>query len=292
MLSDKSRLLIGEVDDVRPWNRIWDLQVCHLCGSVQESAYHLFVECQEVGTLWSSICLPVLLLVPGNLIDWFFELIALLDEEKCSKFIMLRWGLWGNRNEKVWNGVSVDLNIMKCKALTFLANWKYANGLEEITHTVRIVEEKWKAPMVGRFKLNTDASLDPGNNIMGFGWVLRDEDGRFLAAKSMHVMGNYAVKKAEAVRIREALSWLKDTGLGDIDVDVGNISRRLLEEEVARGMNKSFKLVQDSTKELIIHLEDVTWEKNLASTISGVEFHFAKRSANRAAHTIAREVVS
>nr|GMD29278.1 pleckstrin homology domain-containing protein 1-like [Ipomoea batatas] len=135
------KLLIGEVDDVRPWNRIWDLQVCHLCGSVQESAYHLFVECQEVGTLWSSICLPVL------------------------------------SNEKVWNGVSVDLNIMKCKALTFLANWKYANGLEEITHTMSsTVESLWRSVTGSNPDPSDYSGIEFWSNPERAGWLTKQGD--------------------------------------------------------------------------------------------------------------------
>lgn len=73
-----------------------------------------------------------------------------------------------------------------------------------ITHVPMITN--WIQPPPGKFKLNTDASFDSSNNIMGLGWILRDDDGRILAAKNTRVMGSYTVEEAEAVSVRETLS--------------------------------------------------------------------------------------
>ncbi|XP_019149927.1 PREDICTED: uncharacterized protein LOC109146734 [Ipomoea nil] len=136
---------------------------------------------------------------------------------------------------------------------------------------------KWSLPNSGRIKLNTDAAFDEKNNKMGFDWILRDDEGQFLAAKGMCISGLYSVKEAEAVCIREALSWLKGTSMGDVDIETD--SQLVYFALRSNSFISSFGFIIDDIKEV-------------ASTIDGVHFCFAKRSANRTAHTVAREAVS
>ncbi|XP_031106841.1 uncharacterized protein LOC116011420 [Ipomoea triloba] len=153
-------------------------------------------------------------------------------------------------------------------ALSFLKNWRGANmlnvGRTDDAHALC----RWKLPSLGRVKLNTDAALDVENNVMGLGWVLRDDGGRFLAAKGLRVEGTYEVKVAEAICVREALSWLKGTGMGDVDVEMD--SQLVYYALCSSSFNSAFGFIVDDVKEV-------------ASTIDGVHFYFVKRSANHAA---------
>ncbi|XP_019155972.1 PREDICTED: uncharacterized protein LOC109152784 [Ipomoea nil] len=109
------------------------------------------------------------------------------------------------------------------------------------------------------------------------GWILRDHDGRFLAAKGVSIPERYTVEVAGAVCIREALNWLKGTGMGDVIIETD--SQLVYFALRSDDFNSSFGFI----------IADV---KEVASTIDGVDFYFAKRSANRAVHTVGREVVS
>ncbi|XP_031099239.1 uncharacterized protein LOC116003489 [Ipomoea triloba] len=135
------------------------------------------------------------------------------------------------------------------------------------THSI-LVDDVWKKPNGGRLKLNTNESLDEVNNVTGLGWVLRDDEGRFLACKGMCVTGCYGVKEVEAVCIREALSWLKGTGMGDVDVETD--SQLVYFALCQNFFNSAFGFI----------IYDV---KEVASMINDVHFYFAKQSANRAA---------
>ncbi|XP_031090941.1 uncharacterized protein LOC115995932 [Ipomoea triloba] len=162
-------------------------------------------------------------------------------------------------------------------ALSYLTNWKFANEkvMGRMEEGVEML--KWKPPCLGRVKLNAYAAFDEGNNVMGLGWVLRDDDGRFLAAKRMCVLGKYEVKEAKAVCVREALSWMKGTSIGDVDAET---DLQLV----------YYALCSDSFNSVFgFIIDDV---KDVASMIDGVDFYFVKRSTNRASHTVAREVVS
>ncbi|XP_019175579.1 PREDICTED: uncharacterized protein LOC109170897 [Ipomoea nil] len=121
--------------------------------------------------------------------------------------------------------------------------------------------------LASRLKLNTDAVFDVENNIMGLGWILWDDEGRFLAVKSTRVPGQYSVLEAEVFCVREALSWLKDTGLGDGDVETD--SQLCYYALLSNSFYSAFGFLVDDVKEV-------------ASMINGVNFGFVKRSANRA----------
>lgn len=54
---------------------------------------------------------------------------------------------------------------------------------------------------------------------LGMGWIVRDDEGCFIAVKSRTCVGSFNVKEAKAVSIREALSWLKELDFGDVDVE-------------------------------------------------------------------------
>ncbi|XP_019166893.1 PREDICTED: uncharacterized protein LOC109162664 [Ipomoea nil] len=112
---------------------------------------------------------------------------------------------------------------------------------------------------------------------MELGWVLRDDSGGFLAAKNVLVTGTYLVKEAEALCVREALSWLKATGLGGVDVEMD--SQLVCNAIHSVSFGSAFGNLVDDVKELASEIEDV-------------EFYFVKRSANRAAHCVSREAFS
>lgn len=58
-------------------------------------------------------------------------------------------------------------------------------------------------------KLNTNAVVDSENGKLGYGWVLRDENGLFKAATCNPGKCFYFPKMAEAIAIRETLTWMK-----------------------------------------------------------------------------------
>lgn len=60
--------------------------------------------------------------------------------------------------------------------------------------------------------------MDEVNGRMGFGWI-RDSLGLFKAGKSVPWKGCYPVKVTEIVSVREALSWIKEMIIDNVDVE-------------------------------------------------------------------------
>ncbi|RAL43227.1 hypothetical protein DM860_015117 [Cuscuta australis] len=67
-------------------------------------------------------------------------------------------------------------------------------------------------PRDGFVKVNIDASTRLVDDMMGVGFIARNDLGVFLAAKNKSFRGSYGPKEAEAVAVKEALSWIKSKG--------------------------------------------------------------------------------
>lgn len=71
---------------------------------------HVFVKCNEAVRVWNTLGLPTSIHANDNsVIEWFFGYVNVLSGDMLSKFVMVCWGIWCNRNENVWKGLSFDL---------------------------------------------------------------------------------------------------------------------------------------------------------------------------------------
>lgn len=78
----------------------------------------------------------------------------------------------------------------------------------------------WTAPSIGTVKCNVDAVFFDDINTAGVSMVVRDEEGKFLVARTKLIKGLGCVKEGEAIGLLEALSWLRNLGLPSIIFEV------------------------------------------------------------------------
>ncbi|XP_074336022.1 uncharacterized protein LOC141673188 [Apium graveolens] len=71
---------------------------------------------------------------------------------------------------------------------------------------------RWHRPQHGWIKVNTDAALFLEWDSTGVGTVIRDERGQFIRARNHKLQALYSPREAEALGLKEALSWVKDLG--------------------------------------------------------------------------------
>ncbi|KAH9728256.1 putative reverse transcriptase/RNA-dependent DNA polymerase [Citrus sinensis] len=81
----------------------------------------------------------------------------------------------------------------------------------------------WKRPQDEWFKCNVDAAVFRHRGTTSFGAVIRSSQGDFIAAKSDSFPGIFDACEAEAVGIREALSWLKTLLVRPIIVEMDSL---------------------------------------------------------------------
>ena len=126
-------------------------------------------------------------------------------------------------------------------------------------------------------KINTDAACMQGSDQVGVGCVVRDEWGNFIRSRSNIVHGRFQPREAEAISLREALSWTKEWRRTKC---IFECDAKLLVDAVngVKGKTYFHAMVEDCI-DILKHFDEVL-------------VVFAHRSANIVAHSLARAAYS
>nr|GMD03711.1 disease resistance protein RPP13-like isoform X3 [Ipomoea batatas] len=92
------------------------------------------------------------------------------------------WATWSARNEALWNNKIWSANYLKGFVESCVSSWQQnyfpnTRPLHEVHNAAPVM---WSPPPMGMLKCNVDASLH--QNGLGFGAVIRDHAGQFVAA--------------------------------------------------------------------------------------------------------------
>ncbi|CAH9122326.1 unnamed protein product [Cuscuta epithymum] len=209
--------------------------------------------------------------IPGwFLVNWVRR------KEDLAKLIWGCWAIWGERNCRVWQQASSPVCQFMLKAEAFVTGWAQAQtARREGRLAGQRMTASWCCPAAGMVKLNVDAAVRTG--YCGLGWCLRDEEGKFVAGAARKWQGNLSVLEAELIGIREALSWLLDFEWRAIEVE-SDASRAI--SEILKGSSiSSYGLVAADIRDI-------------ANNFASISFSHVRRSANKAAHVMAKAACS
>lgn len=128
---------------------------------------------------------------------------------------------------------------------------------------------------MGKLKCNMDASLFSYPFKSGYGCVIQDEYGQFVASLQGTTMGKHSPILAEALSIQEAFSWLKNLQVREVVVesDSQSLINALNQNDVDFS---SFGLVIENCK-------------TMQKVFNHCSFVFVRKSVNRVAHCLAKE---
>ncbi|XP_021627043.1 uncharacterized protein LOC110625723 [Manihot esculenta] len=156
--------------------------MCPLCHEAPKTVLHILVQCPFARSCWLSSPLGWPAFSAASLREWFSLAFLTASAENASLILMICWALWHNRNNVVWKVQDRTTSGVFFMALNFL--------------------QQWRGPVL----------ILPAAPIfsLGFGCVVRDANGRFMAAKAGFFCSQMEVKCAEAMAFREALSWIKE----------------------------------------------------------------------------------
>lgn len=138
-------------------------------------------------------------------------------------------------------------------------------------------------PISGMLKCNIDASIISRERKAGIGCVLRNHLGEFIAAGQNVFLGLEDPSLAEAMAVREALSWVKNLSLCNVLFE----SDALL---VVKALNESSKdisyfgqVIDDCrSANQVVMLSSILQEGQCFSICH------VRRSANQVAHSLAK----
>ena len=192
------------------------------------------------------------------------------------------WAIWGARNEKLWNNRLLSPSLVFNNALSYITQWslaqtstneEFASGL-----TAQDGAIVWKPPQNNALKVNVDGAIFDELNGFGLGIVVRNSTGCLVAGRTRFFNGRAPSEVAEALGIHEALSWIKENNSHHISLESDClVAIQALRSSIS--MRSWFGDIIDDCKRLLKELPYVN-------------VIFVKRSANAAAHSIARASAS
>ncbi|XP_030502725.2 uncharacterized protein LOC115717895 [Cannabis sativa] len=254
---------------------------CPMCGVFAETELHVLVTCTFAWACWEFAGLAAANREASSLGHWLSDSFSRLQGELHSRVVMVCWAIWCARNDLIWQQRSRSVKDVVNFANSSLDQWLKAQGKGNIPLLSPLKDgdgaELWLKPSIG-IKLNVDATIFESSSKHGFGCVVRDTEGTLTAAFAGVKTGSVSPELAEAMGIREALSWLKNHPFSQAIVETDSLvcAESIRSAEV---FASSFGSVVNDCKKLL-------------ESLSNVSLLFVKRSANCAAHFVARHSIS
>lgn len=275
LLPSKDQLRVRRVE-VNPF--------CPVCNLEQESTFHCLVMCPVAVQCWGVSSFNKVSHTATDYIKWMEEVVKACNRDEVAKICMLCWYLWKNRNDIVWNQRSLEpLDIVRAAEIS-LNQWRCAQdkSFDNYLGSMTQADGKthWERPQIGRIKINTDAALFEESNRYCYSMIARDHYGALVEAAAYCKQGTIEPIMAEALGIKEALSWVKKGEYNGVIIESDCLA--LIQAIRSATVNLSYlgRIVQDC-KSMLVSLK----ERNIT-------LNFVKRSANRVAHYIARTTSS
>ncbi|XP_073313582.1 uncharacterized protein [Primulina huaijiensis] len=214
--------------------------------------------------------------VAESFTQWLFKIIQDLSGADLRKFVTILWAIWKQRNSALWTN-HLDTPIrMVVTAVSFLYDCiSLAKSNKEIHDaSTRKQYGSWTPPPSGTVKCNIDAAFFDDIKSAGISMVVRNEEGRFLMARTNLIKGLCCVREGEAIGLLEALSWIRNS----------NYPKVLFEVDALTVYNAMTESVADITEfgGIMGRCRDIV------ATNSGFSVHFTRRQANEIAHVLAK----
>lgn len=253
--------------------------VCPWCYMDSESDVHILFECDFARTVWAMTGLQdyVLRRVNESCFDILVRVFQVVTRDQCAMIGMVCWSLWNRRNKWVWERVNGSAFGTKAAAVNLLVEWRRAREVD-VSRRPRVENEcmGWNKPSGQWVKINVDAALSR-DGFVGTGAVIRDSAGHFVRARVSRVAGNWQPREAEALSLKEALSWVKELNY-DYCVFESD-SKQLVDACNGQEGESYFHTIVSDCVDLCKHFNHVLVQ-------------FVRRSANGVAHLLATHSMS
>ncbi|XP_024164491.1 uncharacterized protein LOC112171562 [Rosa chinensis] len=244
---------------------------CLLCNHRLESTEHLFCQCPTAISLLSGapFFLQSSILPNLDFKEWMLEKAMNLKLETFEKLLMIIWGLWKNRNTKLWEDSAQSSNDIMLGCLTWLEEFRQTRQVPATQ--IQNVAKNWKPAEIP--KLNVDGAFVTQAAYGETGGVLRSSTGSFIAAFMKPVQHVNSAQQVELLAIREGLNFLKTLRLQQAIIESDCL---LAIQDLARtdvNLSELSNLVQDIQQTIQV--------------MQGVQISFSPRSCNKVAHRLA-----
>ncbi|KAM1949581.1 hypothetical protein ACFX15_009620 [Malus domestica] len=249
---------------------------CVLCGAYGESTIHLMKDCHYARCAWMSSHVGTLVRNnhPPSFMIWINEVADRLPKASFDIFMMVCWALWRARNMKLWEEKLEPPEVCTDRAIQWWLEFaRTTNTGSERDCRLRNTP-RWSVPPQGRIKMNIDGSWNAGRLIAGFGAIIRDSDGSFVAAHAGRFEDISSPLLSEAMAVRAGLLWAIDRGYQSLIIETDSL--------------QIVEALRDPTLNLSTIGQVVEDCKALLNTITEANITHIRRNANAAAHHLAK----
>lgn len=255
---------------------------CCFC-SREETVEHTFLRCQFATEIWSAIKEEYGVRLKYkefySIRTWLLEWISEASDLHTTVFTVTVWYIWEARNA-VRNGETFmhpNRFVEKINAYVDLIlqhTFKIRTSIRcESSPSAR----QWTPPPEGLLMLNVDAAVRSDSERMGAGAVIRDHQGRYLAACRQVFDRVTSPELAEAIAVRHALSFALQAGFDGL----------VLASDCQTLISKINTPLPDRS-----HIASVVQEIKLKARLFGsISFIHVYRSCNVVAHVLAQSAV-
>lgn len=252
---------------------------CPWCHSAEETDVHALFLCEFAKTVWYAVGLSQIVqtIQTETAFRGMVKVFEMCSRNQCIQFAMFSWSLWNRRNRWLWDKINGSAYGVKATACNLIRDWKEAQA--KVVHRNlqnQQGDRTWRKPDEGWVKVNMDAAVF-GDGSISVGSVIRDANGCFIGARCRRLEGSWSPREAEAMSMKEALSWVIEKGFKHC---VFESDSKCLVTACNGSPGEAFfgTLVSDCVY--------------LLKHISPVLVRFSYRSANTVAHELARAAYS
>ncbi|XP_019163454.1 PREDICTED: uncharacterized protein LOC109159798 [Ipomoea nil] len=256
------------VKEILKVRRVWIGGGCTFCGYPLETIEHLLCDCNTAQQVWDDSDILRGRSVQGLMEDLLGT--TMLDE--AIRMAAVFWTLWNARNDQIWKAEYKHTQSLRAQAGALQQLWQSLRTPPHADRSNDSAITNWSPPPHGWITCNVDAALFGDG--AGFGAVIRDHTGRFIAAHGGHLGCLDDPLLAEATAVERTLTWLKGLNRNNaiVETDCLNFSTAFNSSCV------DFSYVGSIVKQCL----------KLASDIGNIRVRHIKRSANQVAHVLAR----
>ncbi|XP_074347208.1 uncharacterized protein LOC141686043 [Apium graveolens] len=250
-------------------------ELCLMCNDDSETSTHILIECSFAQTCWEIIGGSNTLDIQSTFLDCIVNVFDKWSIDRRQMGAMIYWVVWKSINDLVWSQRYMAVREVVDSAKVGLSQWPDAQ-VKSFDQSWGLItsddgDEHWTLPMENKTKVNIDAAIFYTSNCYSYALAAINHKGELIEARSRCKPGHVNPESVETMGIREALSWIKDKQLQEVQVETDC----LVAVQAIRGtvtMRSYFGRIVEECRALLMELKD-----------RGVNLRFVKRSANNLA---------
>ncbi|MBA0776212.1 hypothetical protein Gotri_011234, partial [Gossypium trilobum] len=201
----------------------------------------------------------------------------IIDKRAMADLMTTLWNCWNNRNNYIFRGQEEEAQQIWERASNLNKEFRICNMLKEPLLSNNIVEKKWKKPPKGFIKINFDATV--GENRIGYGTIIRDEEGFVLGGGGGFKEFRLSVEEAECMGFEESINVARRLKLKE---------HVLFETDHVGLFNKLNNLDNDATV-IGVRIKEC---KAAFNFFKSTELIWTERSCNNVAHLLCKKMYS